>query len=118
MNQRGSFHPKLDKEDVTLKDIAEAVGKSVAAVSRALNNHDDISEETRDQIKRVAREMGYAPTDTLGFIIPTLSPRNSDPYFSELLAGITDEATSQGFDLLVSTCAPRSGRKPSISQTC
>jgi DNA-binding LacI/PurR family transcriptional regulator len=27
------------KEEVTLKDIAEAVGKSVAAVSRALNNH-------------------------------------------------------------------------------
>ncbi|NJN94892.1 MAG: LacI family DNA-binding transcriptional regulator [Anaerolineales bacterium] len=58
------------KEEVTLKDIAEAVGKSVAAVSRALNNHDDISEETREYIKQVAREMGYAPTNTLGLILP------------------------------------------------
>jgi LacI family transcriptional regulator len=97
---------KNHRDDVTLKDIAEAVGKSVAAVSRALNNYDDISEETREHIKRVARKMGYAPTNTLGFIIPTLSPRNSDPYFSELLAGITDEAARQGFDLLVSTSAP------------
>jgi LacI family transcriptional regulator len=98
--------PKLKnvKEDVTLKDIAEAVGKSVAAVSRALNNYDDISEETREYIKRVAREMGYVSTDTLGFILPTQSARNSDPYFGELLAGITAEATHQGFDLLVSTC--------------
>ena len=105
------------KEDVTLKDIAEAVGKSVAAVSRALNDYDDISEETRQYIKRVAMEMGYSPnlmarrlqkrtTDTLGFILPVLSPRDADPYFSELLAGIASEATRHSFDLLVSTCAP------------
>ena len=80
------------KEEVTLKDIAEAVGKSVAAVSRALNNHDDISEETRETIKQVAREMGYAPTNTLGLILPALSPRDSDPYYSELLAGIASAA--------------------------
>jgi len=106
MRQGLPTRTKSGKEDVTLKDIAEAVGKSVAAVSRALHNHDDISEETREYIKRVAREMGYASTNTLGFILPALSPRNSDPYFSELLTGITNEATEQGFDLLVSTCPP------------
>ena len=106
MPQHLSSKLKSDKDDITLKDIAEAVGKSVAAVSRALNNHDDISEETREHIKRVARELGYAPTDTLGFILPALSPRESDPYFSELLAGITNQAAKQGFDLLVSTCTP------------
>ena len=94
------------KEEVTLKDIAEAVGKSVAAVSRALNNHDDISEETREHIKQVAREMGYAPTNTLGLILPALSPRDSEPYYSELLAGIASAAAELEFDLLVSTCAP------------
>ena len=98
--------PKFKNSDVTLKDIAEAVGKSVAAVSRALNNYDDISPETKEYIKRVAREMGYAPSDTLGFVLPALSPRYSDPYYSELLAGITSKATGEGFDLLVSTCAP------------
>jgi len=106
MQRRSYPQTKSYGEDVTLKDIAEAVGKSVAAVSRALNNYDDISEETREQIKRVARKMGYAPTNTLGLIIPTLSPRDSDPYFSELLAGITHEATKYGFDLLISTCTP------------
>ena len=94
------------REEVTLKDIAEAVGKSVAAVSRALNNHDDISEETREYIKQVAREMGYAPTNTLGFILPALPPRDSDPYYNELLAGIASTAAEREFDLLVSTCAP------------
>jgi LacI family transcriptional regulator len=106
MRELSSSNLRMDKEDVTLKDIAEAVGKSVAAVSRALNNHHDISEETREYIKRVARQMGYSPTDTLGFILPTSSPRDFDPYFSEVLAGLTNEATKQGFDLLVSTCVP------------
>ncbi len=96
----------LRKEEVTLKDIAEAVGKSVAAVSRALNNYDDISEKTRDYIKQVAREMGYAPTNCLGVILPALSPRASDPFYSELLAGIASAAAEQEFDLLVSTCTP------------
>lgn len=107
----------INKEDVTLKDIAEVVGKSVAAVSRALNDYDDISEETRAYVKQVAKEMGYTPnlmaqrlqkrtTDTLGFILPFFSPRDSDPYFSELLAGIASKAADQGFDLLVSTCKP------------
>ncbi len=109
--------PKSNEEDVTLKDIAAAVGKSVAAVSRALNNYDDISEETREEVKRVAREMGYTPnlmarrlqkrtTDTLGFVLPVLSPRDADPYFSELVAGVANQAAEYGFDLLVSTCTP------------
>lgn len=104
-------------EEVTLKDIAEVVGKSVAAVSRALNDYDDISEETRADVKRVAQEMGYMPnlmarrlkkraTDTLGLILPVFSPRDSDPFFSELLSGIASEATRYGYDLLVSTCTP------------
>ncbi|HRV94692.1 MAG TPA: LacI family DNA-binding transcriptional regulator, partial [Anaerolineae bacterium] len=99
---------KSNRDGVTLKDIAEAVGKSVAAVSRALNNYDDISEETREYIKRVAREMGYAPTYTFGFILPTQDSRTSDSFFNELLAGITTEGAQQGFDLLVSTSAPGS----------
>jgi LacI family transcriptional regulator len=117
MSRRLSSTLKSNEEDVTLKDIAAAVGKSVAAVSRALNDYDDISEETREQVKRVAREMGYTPnlmarrlqkrtTDTLGLILPVLSPRDADPYFSELLAGIANEAAEHGFDLLVSTCVP------------
>ncbi|MFQ5613340.1 MAG: LacI family DNA-binding transcriptional regulator [Anaerolineae bacterium] len=107
----------MSKGDVTLKDIAQAVGKSVAAVSRALHDYPDISIETRAHIKKVAQEMGYRPnilaqrlqkqrTDTLGFILPTPSPRLMDPYFSELLAGLAAEAAAHGFDLLVATSPP------------
>ena len=46
---------------VSMKDIAAACGVSVATVSKALNNHSDIGEETKQHIKEVARQMGYSP---------------------------------------------------------
>ncbi len=102
---------------VTIKDVAEQVGRSITTVSRALNNYDDVSEETRQLIKQTAREMGYVPSsiakklqkqraDTLGIILPTFGPRFSDPFFSEFLAGIGNVAAKRSFDLLVSTRAP------------
>ena len=45
----------------SLKDISKVCGVSVATVSKALNNHTDIGEETRAHIKEVAKEMGYSP---------------------------------------------------------
>ncbi len=68
---------------VALKDIAARCGVSVATVSKALNQQQDISEETRERIARVAREMGYTVnaaartlktnrTDNIGLIFEDL----------------------------------------------
>ena len=46
---------------VSMKDIAAACGVSVATVSKSLNNHSDIGEETKAMVKRMAKEMGYHP---------------------------------------------------------
>ena len=102
---------------VRIKDIAERVNRSITTVSRALNGYDDVSPETKQLILETAKEMGYSPntfaqrlqkqqSDTIGLILPTFSPRFSDPYFSELLAGIGNKAADLGFDLLVSTRSP------------
>jgi len=96
----------------TLKDIALRVGKSVTTVSRALNDFDDVSLETKALVLEVAEELEYRPntlaqrlqkrrSDTLGFIIPTYGPRFSDPFFSEFIAGIGNKASLLGYDLLV-----------------
>jgi LacI family transcriptional regulator len=102
---------------VGLKEIARRVGRSVTTVSRALAGYDDVSEATREEVRRVALELGYEPniiarqlqkqrTDTIALILPTYGPRFSDPFFSEFLAGVGNEAARQGFDLLVSTRSP------------
>ena len=102
---------------VTLKDIAQRVGKSVTTVSRALHDYDDVSPETKAMVTRVAKEMEYSPntlaqrlqkrrSDTIGLIIPASGTRHSDPFFSELLAGISNTAHDMGYDLLVDTKPP------------
>jgi len=113
---------------VTIKDIAKRVGLSVTTVSRALNDFDDVNAETKELIRQTAADMGYVPnslaqrfqkrkTDTIGLILPTFGPRFSDPFFSELLAGVGNKAANQGYDLLVSTRAPGDEELQAYHQT-
>jgi LacI family transcriptional regulator len=106
-----------DGMPVTIKDIARKIGKSTTTVSRALHDYGDISPETKQLVRQVAAELGYSPntlaqrlqkqhTDTLALILPTYGPRFSDPFFSEFIAGVGNQATRQGYDLLVSTRPP------------
>jgi len=46
---------------VTIKDIAASAGVSTQTVSRVLNNHPDVSQETSKRVKRVIKDTGYAP---------------------------------------------------------
>jgi LacI family transcriptional regulator len=99
---------------VTLKDIAVRVGKSIPTVSRALAGFEDISPQTREEVQRVAREMGYVPnitgrnlqkqrTDTIALILPSSDYlKVSDPFFSEFLSGIVTQTTQDGFNLNIS----------------
>ncbi len=102
---------------VTIRDVAKRLKLSITTVSRALDGYDDVAEETRERVIRAAREMGYAPSraarqlrrkraDAIGYILPTSKPRFADPFFSEFIAGLGDEAAMHNLDLLVSTAAP------------
>ena len=44
---------------ITIKDIAKECGVGVSTVSRAINNHPDISDETKERIMKVIRENNY-----------------------------------------------------------
>lgn len=100
---------------ITLKDIAEHVGKSVPTVSRALAGFSDIAVETREEIQRVAQEMGYVPnitarnlqkrrTDTAALILPAADHlRISDPFLSEFLSGVVETTTQSNFSLNLTT---------------
>jgi LacI family transcriptional regulator len=51
---------KLGRE-VTLQDVAQAVQVSTATVSMVLNNKGRVSAQTRERVKRVARDLGFVP---------------------------------------------------------
>ncbi len=97
----------------TLKDISKQSGFSVTTVSRALTGYDDVSQDTREHILKIAKDLGYQPnhiarqlqgqrTHTLGLIMPARVHTHDDDFFSVLLKGITYAAARQGFDVLTS----------------
>jgi LacI family transcriptional regulator len=102
---------------ITIRDVAKRLNLSITTVSRALDGYDDVAKATRQRVIRTAREMGYAPShtarqlrrsraDAIGYILPTSDPRFTDPFFSEFIAGLGDEATSHNLDLMISTAPP------------
>ena len=50
-----------DMKTITIKDIAKKCGVGVSTVSRAINNHPDISDETRENILQVIKENTFVP---------------------------------------------------------
>jgi LacI family transcriptional regulator len=44
----------------TIRDVAEQAGVSIATVSRVLNDRADVSAETRERVREVARAVGYS----------------------------------------------------------
>ena len=97
-------------------DIAHRAGVSQATVSRALRNSPLVSEETRDKVKRIARELNYQvdrsaaglrsqTSQTLALLLfedQTTDNSQINPFFLSLLGNISHAAAKRKFDLLVS----------------
>ena len=56
---------------VSLKDISVRCGVSIATVSKALNDHKDVSPATKERLIKAAREMGYFPNSQARALKPT-----------------------------------------------
>ncbi len=46
---------------ITIKDIAKETGYAISTVSRALNNHPDVSKEAKEKIREVVKMHGFVP---------------------------------------------------------
>ena len=44
---------------MTIKDIAKESGFAVGTVSRVMNNHPDVSEQTREKVMKVVNKYGF-----------------------------------------------------------
>ena len=47
--------------NTTLKKISEMLGLSISTISRALKNHPDISEKTKQRVNELATALDYEP---------------------------------------------------------
>jgi LacI family transcriptional regulator len=93
---------------VTLKQVAEAAGVSLATASYALNNGGSVGRETRDRVIKEAERLGYRPnlsakamrtgrTGTIGMVLPDLT----NPFFPLLAQTVIHAARELGYSVFL-----------------
>jgi len=105
MNESSS--PPTSGKPATIKDVAEAVGLSIATVSRALSNPGMLNASTLERVSKAIDELGYRPnltarnlktneTRLVMLVVPSLSP-----FFLEFFRGAEQAAAETGYSVLV-----------------
>ena len=98
----------MKKKVTTLKMLSQALNLSISTVSRALNDHPDISDGTKEKVKRLAQSMNYTPNIfAKGFrkhksnIIGVMVPNITHYFTTTIIRGILEEASTQGYRVII-----------------
>lgn len=98
---------------ITIADIAQRAGVSTAAVSYALNGRPGVSETTREQVLRIAAELGWAPssaarslsgahTETIGLVLARAPETlGFESFYMQFVAGIESVLSERDYGLLL-----------------
>ncbi|MBC5647189.1 LacI family DNA-binding transcriptional regulator [Christensenella tenuis] len=92
----------------TISDIARKAGVSLATVSRVINKSPAVSDKSKKKVESAIKELNYIPSayarglsrnqsNIIGVIVPEIS----NPFFSEVIDGISSVADRQGLNVLL-----------------
>ncbi|SFQ36027.1 LacI family DNA-binding transcriptional regulator [Hymenobacter arizonensis] len=92
----------------SITDLAKTLGLSPSTISRALSDHDDVSEATKQRVRQLAEELHYKPnqlaaglrrgrSNTLGVLVPHITGH----FFPQVVHGIATEAAKLGFNVMI-----------------
>lgn len=114
---------------ITIKDIAQKAGVSVATVSKVMNNYPDVSQKTKDKVNQVIKECNFRPNAvarslttqksyTIGiFFTDHFNTGLQHPFFHEVIFGMEKTLGEHGYDLLY-FADRRWGENFSYSEKC
>lgn len=101
------------RKSVTLKDLAEHLDLSPAAVSMVLNRSpaaEAIPQGTQERVFAAASDLGYRPNylarslrSRRSYSVGVLVPEISEPYAAEVMSGIEDRLLREGYHYLVAS---------------
>ena len=98
----------MEKQTITIYDVAHEAGVSMATVSRVVNGNPNVKPATRKKVLEVIDRLDYRPnavarglaskkTTTVGLIIPDVT----NVYFSSLARGIDDVAAMYKYNIIL-----------------
>ena len=95
-------------ESITIKDVARICGVGVSTVSRAINNHPDINQETKDKILQVIEEYHYIPNNSARNLkrsdsntIAVLIKGISNPFFNSMIKILEQEVQKKKYSFVL-----------------
>lgn len=94
--------------EVTIEDIGRELGLSAMTVSRALNGHPNVKQETRFRVLQHAENLNYRPnrwarslatskSNVIGIVVPDIT----HSYFSEITQVVQEKLEQQGYALML-----------------
>ena len=93
---------------MTIKDLANFLKVSPSTVSRALNNHPDISIEVRQRVQQLAEELQFKPNSfAANFIkkqsklIAVVLPKIYRSFIPDVIEGITKTLKQNNYQTLI-----------------
>lgn len=98
----------------TIKTVAEYCGVSVSTVSRALNDHPDVSNEAKAKVKAAAKKLHYVPNSSARDLVRTKSDsigvvvRGADnTFFVPIVGAIGESCERAGYDMVLRQASAR-----------
>lgn len=103
---------------VSIKDVARAAGVSVSTVSHVINATRFVAPETKKNVQRAIRDLGYQPsslaralkvnrTHTIGMLVTS----STNPFFAEVVRGVEEGCFRGGFSLILCNSGNQRGRQ-------
>lgn len=96
------------KKKTTIKDIANALNISTAAVSKALHDDARISEKTKKAVKQVAKNLNYQPNHLASalrsgksHLVGVIVPRTNSNFFSSVIQNIEEVLNKKGYNIII-----------------
>lgn len=93
----------------TIRDVSRLAGVSVATVSAVINGKPVVSEKLTQQVRRAVEALNYQPdflarslrmrrSNIIGIVVPQFA----SPFYAEVLRGVEDVASREGYSILIS----------------
>ena len=114
----------MDKQTITIYDVAREANVSMATVSRVVNGNPNVKPATRKKVLEVIDRLDYRPnavarglaskkTTTVGVIIPDVS----NTFFASLARGIDDVATMYKYNIILANSDGNDQKEVSVLNT-
>lgn len=93
---------------MTIKDIAKLSGVAVSTVSRVINNHPDVSPESREKVLKVIREYNFVPNNSARDLVKTKSDAvglivrgSQNTFYTDIIHAIESTLDKAGYTMVM-----------------